>query len=146
MDGVARQTSSADIILEMKTAVRILPTLLALLFVLMGLRFMFAPEAMAEQFKLAAVSASGLSSLRGVLGGFFLGLGLLLSVRLLGKSLEIFVAIALVEGLVVVGRVVSLIIDGSSPEVWPAIAIESVAAVALVSAGRVLPRTTEPGS
>ncbi len=119
-------------------ALRIALTLLGLFFLLMGLGFMSDPLAMASAWGLATVGDGGISALRGVLGGFFVGLSLLLFWRLAGRRADFFFGLALLESLVVTGRLVSLVIDGPSPGVWIAIGIETFAVVVLLAAARVL--------
>lgn len=121
----------------MKAAIRVLVGVLALFFLVMGAGWMIVPETMAEQFRVAALDAAGASAHRSLFGALFLAMSGLLSLRLAGRSLDGFLVVALFEALIVVGRVVSLLADGSSKEVWPAIAIESVAVVALVAASRI---------
>ena len=48
---------------------RILAGLVALFFVVMGLRFYFTPETLAAEFAITPVGVAGLSTIRGDLGG-----------------------------------------------------------------------------
>ena len=122
----------------MKIALRILLALLALFLFVMGLQFLLWPVATGGQFGLEALDLSGMSSLRSFNGALFLGLGLLLGLRLLGVQMSGFLAVALIEGAVVLGRLVSMVFDGSSAQLWLAVAIEAVAVAALVAADRLL--------
>ncbi|MDX1385087.1 MAG: hypothetical protein R3190_15650, partial [Thermoanaerobaculia bacterium] len=75
-------------------------------------------------------------SLRSFTGAFFLGLGLLLGLRLFGIELGGFLTVALFEAAVVVGRLTSMALDGTSPELLQALGIEVVAVAALIAADR----------
>lgn len=122
----------------LKIALRALLGLLALFLFVMGAQYLFSPVATGQQFGLEALDLSGMSSLRSFNGALFLGLGLLIGVRLTGKELSAFLAAALFEAAVVTGRLVSIIFDGSTPQLWLAVAIEVAAVTALVTADRVL--------
>ena len=122
----------------MKIALRALLAVLALFLFVMGVQFLLRPVATGAQFGLEALDLSGMSSLRSFNGALFLGLGLLLALRLLGVELSGFLTAALFEGAVVVGRFLSMIFDGSSAQLWVAVAIEVVAVAALVAADRLL--------
>ncbi len=122
----------------MKIALRVLLGLLALFLFAMGVQFLVSPVATGTQFGLEALDLSGMSSLRSFNGGFFLGLGLLLGLRLLGVELSGFLAVAVFEASVVVGRLVSMAFDGTSAQLWVAVTIEVIAVAALVTADRLL--------
>ena len=79
-----------------------------------------------------------MSSLRGLNGALFLGLSLLLGLRLLGVELSGFLAVALFEAAAVVGQLFSMVFDGTTPQLWSLVTIEVVAVVALVTADRLL--------
>ena len=122
----------------MKIALRVLLALLALFLFVMGAQFLLSPVATGAQFGLEALDLSGLSSLRSFNGALFLGLGLLLGLRLLGVELSGFLAVALFEAAVVVGRLISMVLDGTSAQLWLAVAIEAAAVAALVTADRLM--------
>ena len=120
----------------MKIALRVLLGLLALFLFVMGVQFLVSPVATGTQFGLEALDLSGMSSLRSFNGGFFLGLGLLLGLRLLGVELSGFLAVAVFEAAVVVGRLVSMAFDGTSAQLWVPVTIEVIAVAALATADR----------
>ena len=122
----------------MKIALRVLLGLLALFFFVMGAQFLLSPSSTGAQFGLEALDVSGMSSLRSFNGALFLGLGLLLGLRLFGVELSGFLAVALFEAAVVVGRLFSMVFDGTSAQLWLAVTIEVVAVAALVTADRLL--------
>ncbi len=122
----------------MRIVLRALLGLLALFLFVMGAQFLVSPVATGAQFGLEALDLSGMSSLRSFNGALFLGLGLLLGLRLLNVELSGFLAVALFEAAVVVGRLFSMAFDGTTPQLWSAVTIEVVAVVALVTADRLL--------
>lgn len=128
----------------MRMALRVLLGLLALFLFVMGAQFLVSPVGTGAQFGLEALDLSGMSSLRSFNGALFLGLGLLLGLRLLGVELSGFLTVALFEAAVVVGRLVSMAFDGSSAQLWLAVAIEAAAILALVTADRLLTDRAEP--
>ena len=122
----------------MKIVLRALLGLLAVFLFVMGAQFLISPVATGAQFGLEALDLSGMSSLRSFNGALFLGLGLLLGLRLLGVELSGFLAVALFEAAVVVGRLFSMVFDGTSAQLWLAVMIEVAAVAVLVTADRVL--------
>ncbi len=122
----------------MRILLRALLGLLALSMFATWAQFLVSPVATGAQFGLEALDLSGMSSLRGLNGALFLGLGLLLGLRLLGVELSGFLAVALFEAAVVVGRLFSMAFDGTTPQLWSLVTIEVVAVVALVTADRLL--------
>lgn len=131
----------------MKWTLRILLSLLALFFLVMGVQFLLNPVDTGTQFGLEALDLNGMSSLRSFNGALFLGLGLLLGLRLAGVELSGFLSVALFEAIIVVGRLTSMVFDGTSSQLWVAVGIEVVAIAALIAADRLLadrPPTQSP--
>ena len=124
----------------MKIVLRVPLAVLAIFLFIMGVQYLLRPVATGAQFGLEAIDLNGLSSLRSFNGPLFIGLGLLLGLRLLGIELSGFLTVALFEGLVVIGRLVSMTLDGTSAQLWVAVAIEVTAVVLLIAADRVRDR------
>jgi hypothetical protein len=57
---------------------RIVLALIATFFFVFGLRFMLTPDAMGGEFFVNPIGAAGLSTIRGDLGGTFIGIGALI--------------------------------------------------------------------
>ncbi len=92
---------------------RILVGLVAAFFFVWGLRFYFSPDEMAAEFFIAASGATGLSTVRGDLGGLFVGVGLLAAAGLRRGSYRLLYTAATVIGAVAFGRFVGFAFDGT---------------------------------
>ena len=97
----------------MKWLARILVGLVAAFFFVWGLRFYFSPDEMAAEFFIAASGATGLSTVRGDLGGLFVGVGLLAGAGLRRGSYRLLYTAATVIGAVAFGRFVGFAFDGT---------------------------------
>jgi hypothetical protein len=96
----------------MKVAARILVGLVALFFVVWGLRFYFMPSAMAGEFLIAPTDAGGWSTLRGDLGGLFIAVGVFAALGLRpGYARRLWTA-ATIVGAVAFGRLIGFVADG----------------------------------
>ena len=95
----------------MDLALRILIGLFTLLFLAMGLNLMLAPVAGAEGLAVTPIGEHGLNTLRGDMGGMFVGCGLLLLLGLVRRKSEWFFAVALLMALIAIGRVLGFVID-----------------------------------
>lgn len=101
----------------MRTAARVLAAIIALLFLLFGFRYMFAPDAVMATAGIEAINNLGMATIRAFIGGGFLTFGILLVMHTVINqetgSLRFAILFLLLS---IVGRVVSLVADGSSPE------------------------------
>ena len=119
----------------MKLTAKIIPGLIALLFLFMGFNFLFDPVAGAQQMSVEPVGTHGLNTLRGDFGGLFLTCGVLLIIGIVRTEGQWFIAVAVAMGLIALGRVVGFVLDGSPSEATlTAFGVEVVIAVALVFA------------
>lgn len=98
----------------MRNVARGLAALIALLFLVFGIRYMFAPASALSTLHLEAVDHVGLSTIRAMNGAFFVTIGILLAVHTVIKqnTTPIHVAI-LFLALSAIGRIIGLIVDGS---------------------------------
>lgn len=100
----------------MRNIARVLAGLIALLFLVFGLRYMFLTGGIIETAGLEAVNNLGMATLRGLIGGSFLSFGILLVMHTVINqqtgALRFSILFLLLS---IVGRVVSLIVDGSDP-------------------------------
>ncbi len=110
----------------MKHLAKTLSIILVILFVLLGLLFMFVPGATVELIQLTPESAGGWAGIRSVFGGLFIGLALLL---LRGVTYDEWFPIRLagiILAVTIIGRVVSLVADGFEPRLIGPIVVELV--------------------
>ena len=122
----------------MVIVVRVLLSLLGLLFVFMGAGFLLDPVGSGGDFGLSATGAQGLASIRGDLTAFFwVSGGCLLLGAWRGPAVLLYVAAALM-GIVFAARAVSLVVDGSYDGWFIPMAVEGLTVVAAVIGARLL--------
>ena len=119
---------------------RLLAGAVALLFIATGLRFMLAPADMSMQFFVRADGAAGLSTLRGDLGGAFVGLGTLVLIGLRRGYQELLLAVVLVLVAIIVGRLIGYVVDGVELEAVRSAVVEVVLIAMLLAARSLLRR------
>ncbi len=98
----------------MSKALQIVIGILAALTILTALLMVFDPQITEDSMGIEATNGNllGLSSLRGDVGGLFLGAGLMLALGLWQRNSTWFLAVALLMGTIAFGRVVGLVADG----------------------------------
>ena len=96
----------------MKTVLKTMVGLIALLFTVLWLRWMVEPEVMATQWALTATGPAGLNNLRGDIGGLFLMSAVFCGIYLLRGNAMWLRAAATGMACVIVGRITGLMIDG----------------------------------
>lgn len=96
---------------------RILAAAIAALFIVFGALYMFSPEGRMAASDLEAASELGTATMRALIGASFLTFGILLVMHtVIGQETGALRFAILFLLLSVIGRVVSLIVDGSSGE------------------------------
>ncbi len=115
---------------------RILASLVALFFVVWGMRFYFTPDAMAREFSIVPLGVAGLSTIRGDLGGAFIAIGVLIALGLQSSAPRWLYAAAGIIGAVALGRVVGFVADGTVPNSVVPFVVEVVFIVVLLAAAR----------
>ena len=101
----------------METLLQGLVGLSCLFLVGLGTRTMFAPKSMVEILAVQPEGPAGLNTIRGFLGGLFVGSSILLATGLATGNTTFFLAVATVMGVVVVGRLVGISADGFDKKV-----------------------------
>ena len=117
----------------MKTVLRILVTLPAVLFVVMGLRWITDPTGAAAMVGMTLMDGVGRSSQIGDLGAFFLAMGIMMLLALITARRTWFYAPALMLALVAVIRVLAWLLHGAALAL-DAIVVEVVVATVLLLA------------
>jgi hypothetical protein len=119
----------------------VLVGLAALLFLGIALQFMLFPETAAERFALVPRGIQGLNTLRGDLGGLFLGGGVLMAAGVIYRQTFWWLAAAVIVAAIAFGRLVGFVFDGWQGNSFPQAVLEVVIVVLLVTAHRVCRQT-----
>ena len=96
----------------MRLALKIVVALIALLFLLLWVRWMAEPAVMAAQWALTATDIAGTNNLRGDIGGLFLSAAVFCGLWLWRGNAAWLRAAAVAMCCVIVGRVTGLVVDG----------------------------------
>jgi uncharacterized membrane protein YphA (DoxX/SURF4 family) len=124
----------------MDLALRIIVGAFALLFIFMGVGFLFDPAGSAANVAVTPIGEPGLNTLRGDMAGLFLGSAVLLLIGIFRRRGEWLLAVAVLMVAIAVGRVVGFALDGNpTPTTLAAFGFEVVIAAVLLVAARVLP-------
>ena len=97
----------------MNKTLRVVVALPAILFVVMGLRWVFAPAGIAPEFGMPLLEGLGLSTQVGDLGAFFFCVGLFVLIGLFTQKRPWFYAPALLLGFTAIFRVAAWLLHGA---------------------------------
>ena len=123
----------------MALTLKILAGLFALLFLFMGVGFVFDPAGSAEGVGLSPIGEQGLNTLRGDVGGLFLASTALIGLGLFIKKGEWLLAVAVLMLFIAAGRLVGFAVDGSPAQpTLVAFGFEIVIAAVLFATSRSL--------
>ena len=129
----------------MQYLVKGLPALFALLFLLMGASILLDPNGGAAQFSVQPIGTDGLNTIRGDLGGLFLGCGVLLVLGVLRSEAIWLNAVAIFMLVIAAGRLLGFIVDGSpSSATLTAFGFELAYAVILLFCGKRIGAASTP--
>lgn len=121
----------------MELALKIVVGLFAVLFLFMGVGFMFDPAGNAAGLALSPLGEHGLNTLRGDMGGLFIGSTLLLTLGILQRKSEWLLAVAMLMAVIALGRLVGFVLDGNpSSATLTAFGFEVVITVVLLFTSR----------
>ena len=118
----------------MRTVLRVLTVLSGLSFLAIGLAALLAPWRLTGLFALYPLGNAGYNSLRGDFGALFLGLALFTLAGAIRRPARWLAVPALLLGLIVLGRLTSLVLDGASADSLRPMAIEVVVLVVILLA------------
>ena len=110
----------------MQCLLRILAGLVALLMLAMGLTFLLAPSRLMGQFAVLASGNAGFSTVRGDLGGLFIGMAIFTLIGAIRASKKWLAVPTAFLGFIVLGRILNLLFDGRSAEGVQAVILELV--------------------
>jgi len=111
-----------------------------ILGVVLGLRWMFAPESIGAELGITLGDIAALSTARADLGGMFVGAGTLCALGLRSGEGRWLQAAAILIGAVAVGRALGLVVDGYAPQMLIFLIVEVVMVAALLAAAGRLAR------
>lgn len=110
----------------MKIALKIVVALITLFFLLLWLRWMVEPNAMAAQWALSATGPAGINNLRGDIGGLFLTAAVFCSLWLVRGNAAWLRAAAVAMCCVIVGRITGLLVEGFNQASLVAAVLEAI--------------------
>lgn len=111
----------------------VLTGLIALNFLVMGLRWAVAPSDAAEALNMSLFNGAALSSQIGDVGGLFLGMGLFVLLGLVSKKREWFLATSVLVYAIAMFRILAWLFHGASlvmPLIIPEIVIGTLLLIA----------------
>lgn len=111
---------------------KIVITVYGLLFALLGIGFWVAPEHLAQRFDIEALGISGLSTVRGDLGGGFLTLSALCLIGLYTRRRSLLIVAALMLCAIVTGRLIGWAVSGELTGLMAVLPIEIGCILALL--------------
>jgi len=87
---------------------------------------MFAPKSMFEILAVEPQGGAGLNTIRGFLGGLFIGSSIVLATGLVTGNTTFFLAVAMTMSVVVIGRCIGIAMDGFEKKVVSPLVAEIV--------------------
>lgn len=105
---------------------RIAAGLVALFGILMGLRFLADPLKLGAEFFLSPNGVAGLAVLRADMTAFFLVSGIMAALAAWKREPKYLVAPALLYGIAITGRAISLALDGKADGAFIPMTVEAV--------------------
>lgn len=124
----------------MQYVIQGLVVLIVLLFLFMGVNFVLNPSAAGGGVGLEALNITGMSSLRGDMGGLFLGTAALLIYGLVRRNEGAFLAVAVYMGAIALCRIVGFVQEGYTESALTAFGVEVVIVLLLAYAAARLPK------
>ncbi len=120
----------------MSIALKVLVGITGLLLAYLAVQWMFTPAAMAGTLGVTLGGAPAFNAARGSIGGPLLGSAVLCGVGLVTNQGRYLFAAAILIGCVFVGRMIGIVLDGSTQTSVTAVSVEAVMIAALVALGR----------
>jgi hypothetical protein len=105
---------------------RVLVGLVGLLTTIIGLGFLIRPEVMAAQFFVKATQLEGMATLRGDFPGFLIGASIFALWGAWKADARPLIVPLVLLALVLFGRVVSVVLDGTGPNTFPPMVAEAL--------------------
>ena len=108
----------------MKNSIKILVVISSIPLLVLGVMAMFAPTTTFELFDLDPRGVLGMNNIRANLGGLLIASALMILIGLWRQNQTWLLAAILMVGTVLVGRIISFIVDGWTPAAIPSVVIE----------------------
>ena len=108
----------------MKYFVDILVVISSLTLLLFGLKAMFMPRTMLDFFDMDPRGVFGMNNIRGNLGGMLVACAMMMLIGLYTQNNTWLFASIVLIGVLLVGRIISFIVDGRAPAALSALVIE----------------------
>ena len=118
----------------MELVIRGLVGPIALMMLALGTIPMFAPRKAVDKHFIEPVGIAGLNTIRSMIGGTFLASFVMLVIGLATGQTIWYLAVAVFMGVVAVGRVISILIDGYQKALFVPLVAEVLIVVVLVVA------------
>ena len=100
----------------------------------LGARTMFVPKSMFGILAVEPEGPAGLNTIRGFLGGLFIGSSIVLATGLATGNTTFFLAVVMVMGIVIIGRLVGIAVDGFDKKVVFPLVVELVMVTIFITA------------
>ncbi|WP_017667209.1 hypothetical protein [Sandarakinorhabdus sp. AAP62] len=120
----------------MAGVMRVVIGLIGAFNIAIGLGFLLNPAQLAGQFFLSPLGSQGLATLRADFPGFFITGGTFALIGAVKKDGNALLVPLLLLAIAIIGRGVSLAMDGTAPTAYPPMMIEAVMIAALLLARR----------
>jgi hypothetical protein len=120
----------------MAGVMRVVIGLIGLFNIVIGLGFLLNPAQLAGQFFLSPLGSQGLATLRADFPGFFITGGAFALIGAVRKDGNALLVPLLLLSIAIIGRALSLAMDGAAPTAWPPMIAEAVMISALLLARR----------
>jgi Domain of unknown function (DUF4345) len=127
----------------MKTVINILVVLCILPLVLLGVLNMVSPSSTFELYGVNPVGIMTYSTFRGAIGGMLIGGGLMMLMGLITKNKTWYHSTLLLISVILVGRIISVIVDGWTNAAIPAVGTEVFIVVVMYFAAKQLDTNTK---
>ena len=109
------------------------------IYLFLGASFLIDPVGAAGGFGLSANGNTGLATLRADMFAFFGIAGLMMIIGAWQRNGDALLVLAVLFMLALLGRIVSAFADGPGDGMWLIMAVETLSAIVLLVASRVLP-------
>ncbi|MDH4091753.1 MAG: DUF4345 domain-containing protein [Cyclobacteriaceae bacterium] len=127
----------------MKNVIKILVVISSIPLFVLGVRAMFAPMTTFELFDLDPRGVFGMNNIRADLGGMLIASALMILIGLWRQNHTWFFATILMMSTLLVGRIISFIVDGWTSAAIPAVVVEIFVIGVLFLANSKLTQTKE---